>query len=96
MLTSARTWARLHGVEGSKPLIDDKRADRSESYETERSRGWILPRRRKGVGEGELHSGAAAAAASARRRANVIVALKAISPARNRFSKVLCNLASLY
>lgn len=51
MLTSARTWARLHGVEGSKPLIDDKRADRSESYETERSRGWILPRRRKGVGE---------------------------------------------
>lgn len=44
---------------------------------------------------GELHSGAAAAA-SARRRANVIVALKAISPARNRFSKVLCNLASLY
>ena len=95
MLTSARTWARLHGVEGSKPLIDDKRADRSESYETERSRGWILPRRRKGVGEGELHSGAAVAA-SARRRANVIVALKAISPARNRFSKVLCNLASLY
>lgn len=48
------------------------------------------------MGEGELHSGAAAAAASARRRANVIVALKAISPARNRFSKVLCNLASLY
>lgn len=95
MLTSARTWARLHGVEGSKPLIDDKRADRSESYETERSRGWILPRRRKEVGGGELHSGAAAAA-SARRRANVIVALKAISPARNRFSKVLCNLASLY
>lgn len=36
------------------------------------------------------------AAARARRRANVIVALKAISPARNRFSKVLCNLASLY
>lgn len=48
-----------------------------------------------------MHSGAdrgaaAAAVASARRRANVIVALKAISPARNRFSKVLCNLASLY
>ena len=50
-------------------------------------RGWVRG--------GELHSGAAAAA-SARRRANVIVALKAISPARNRFSKVLCNLASLY
>lgn len=73
-----------------------------ESYETERSRGGILPRRRKEwAGREELHSGAdrgaaAAAVASARRRANVIVALKAISPARNRFSKVLCNLASLY
>lgn len=62
-----------------------------------------MPRRRKGwAGREELHSGAdrgaaaAAAVASARRRANVIVALKAISPARNRFSKVLCNLASLY